>query len=681
MNLQDSLSSIKGVGPSREKELNALGIFTVEDLLYFFPKNYKSRATVKPIEALQPGDIAGVLARIVGKDQRQLHGGRTSGGKNLPNTLTKIVIKDSTDTMDVVFFNQPYLYSALQYNTTYLFSGKVSEQGAEPVMVNPEYEREQDVSDDILPLYRFGSQKTLRKIIKTVLDAITTRKLDLPQSLPEQLLQSAELRGLDRFSPSYTAFHAMHFPRDTREMELARQFFAVEELLVLQLALLSLRGNVKRRTPVVVGSLETHEFTVNLPFELTPPQSQVVSEIQADMSEGKAMYRLLQGDVGSGKTVVAAVAAYLVANSGYQVAVMVPTGILAMQHLHSFCEMFEPLGITVELLTSTVKGKAKLLGRIASGEVQIVIATHAAISEKTIFHNLGLVITDEQHRFGVMQREALQKKGDTPHVLVMSATPIPRSLALILYGDLDISVIDQLPAGRKPINTYTVTTSYRQRLWHFIAERAAANEQCYVVCPAIESDSLTSVYEYVQEMSSYYNSQDGNFANKIAIIHGKMKDDEKAQIMAQFKTGEKMVLVATTVIEVGVNLPTATVMVIEDAHRFGLSQLHQLRGRVGRGSLKSYCVLVSDTKNKVSKQRLNAMVESQDGFVLSKMDLELRGPGEFFGLSQSGFLNLAVANLSEDVKIIKELQGYADEIHRDLELYPRLASKIERAVR
>ena len=670
MNLQDSLSSIKGVGPSREKELNGLGIFTVEDLLYFFPKNHKSRATVKKIEDLQPGDVAGVMARVVGKDSRQLHGGRT---------LTKIVIKDGTDTIDCVFFNQPYLYNALQYNTTYLFSGKVSEQGAEPVMVNPEYEKEQDITDEILPLYRFGSQKTLRKIMKTLLDAITIGQLALPQSLPEQIM--ADAGGLQRFSPSYSAFHAMHFPRDTTEMALARQFFATEELLVLQLALHSLRGQVKRQTPVTISQVATEPFMANLSFALTPPQQQVVSEMQADMQEGRAMYRLLQGDVGSGKTVVAAVAAYVAVNNGYQVAVMVPTGILAMQHHQSFTEMFEPLGIHVELLTSTVKGKGKGLERMALGHTDIIIATHAAISDKTQFHNLGLVITDEQHRFGVMQREALQKKGDTPHVLVMSATPIPRSLALILYGDLDISIIDQLPAGRQPISTYRVKTSYRERLWRFVAQRAMENEQSYVVCPAIESEQLTSVYDYLQAMSAFYAQTHEGFADKIAVIHGKMKDDEKATIMAQFKAGDKMVLIATTVIEVGVNLPTATVMVIEDAHRFGLAQLHQLRGRVGRGHLKSYCILVSDTKNKVSKQRLQAMVDSQDGFVLSQMDLELRGPGEFFGLSQSGFLNLAVANLNEDVTIIKKLQAYTDDIYNNLDQYPRLASQIERALR
>lgn len=656
MNLQDNINIIKGVGPSREKELNSLGVFTVEDLLYFFPKSYKSRETVKKIDDLQVGDIIAIVGVVVGKNTF------TRGTR----TITKIVIKDDTEKIEAIFFNQPYLYNSILYDTSYMFSGKVVEVNGELILSNPEYEKEKDVKDDILPLYKFSSQKILRKIMKNLLEEIQLSNLEEHSYIPDFILYDLNINS------SRKSFSDIHFPKNIKCLELAQKYFSIEELFVLQLALSALRKNIKKDSPVIIKETNVTDIINLLEFKLTKSQEHVIEEIKNDMQTGKVMYRLLQGDVGSGKTIVAAIAAYIAVKNGYQVAVMVPTSILASQHAESFFQILEPLGIKVELLTSTIKGKNRILDRILVGRTQVIIATHAAISESTIFNNLGLVITDEQHRFGVGQREALEQKGDLPHVLIMSATPIPRSLALILYGDLDISTIEQLPEGRQAIETYTVKTSYRHRIWNFIEDQADKNNQSYIVCPAIDSESITSVYAYVEELSNFYKSKNSLISKKIAIIHGKLKDDEKAYIMNQFKTGEKMILVATTVVEVGINLPTATVMVIEEAHRFGLSQLHQLRGRVGRSSLKSYCVLVSDTNNKLSKARLKAMVDNNDGFSLSSMDLELRGPGDFFGFAQSGFFNLNFSNL--DINIIKEFQKYTDNL--DFSKYPKLFRKV-----
>lgn len=653
MNLTDSIKSLKNIGPGREKEFALLGIFSVQHLLYFFPKSYKTRADMKPIEYLQPEEEASIIATPTGAET--IYRGRTS--------ITKVCVQDKTGSIDCVFYNQPYVKNNLILGVSYIFSGKVTKQGKRCILSSPQYEKESAAEDSILPLYKFSSQKVIRKIIKDVLQNTKISEI-IPTFLREQL-------GLESAS---TAFCDIHFPKNEAALIAAKKYLATEELLVFQLALYSLRGNIKKSSPIKITHSDITPILSSINFSLTNAQNKVLKEIISDMKSGQTMYRLLQGDVGSGKTIIAIIACYILLKNGYQAVLMVPTGILAAQHYESFTEILEPLGVNVQLLTGNMKGKRAVLENISSGNAQVIVATHAAISHNVSFHNLGLVITDEQHRFGVRQRQALENKGQSPHVIVMSATPIPRTLALILYGDLDISTIDQLPKGRTPINTYHVNTSYRERVWTFLEKEAVAGYQSYIVCPAIESEDLTSVTDYVEEIREYYRKKNSHLAGRVAYLHGKM--DEKDDIMQAFKKGLYSVLIATTVVEVGVNLQNATVMVIEDAHRFGLSQLHQLRGRVGRGEAKSYCILVSDTKGEMALSRIRAMIDHSDGFHLSQMDLNLRGPGEFFGVAQHGILNLKVADLQRDMDIVRAVQDCVSDIYKHLDNYPELKYRV-----
>lgn len=630
-----------------------LGIFAVQDLLYFFPKSYKYRGAVKSISDLQIEEMASVIATPISAET--VFRGKIS--------ITKVRVRDETGDIDCIFHNQPYVKNNLPVGVPFIFSGKVIKQG----ISNPEYDKENQGQDSIVPLYKFSGQKIIRKIMKDLLKNATPVE-NLPLFLREQLkLPTAE-----------ESFRNIHFPENEAMLSLAQRYFATEELIVLQLALYALRGNIKKSSTVNIIDTDISPIIDNIRFTLTCSQKKVLDEIVEDMRSGQVMYRLLQGDVGSGKTVIAIIAAYISAKNGYQTAIMVPTGILAAQHYESFSQILEPLGISVQLLTGSVKGQKIVHEDIKNGTTQVVVATHAAISDNVVFCNLGLVITDEQHRFGVRQREALAGKGRNPHVIVMSATPIPRTLALILYGDLDISTIDQLPAGRTAISTYHVNTSYRERIWSFLEKEAMAGQQSYIVCPAIESDELTSVTEYMDRLTQYYSKK--NSSVKVAFLHGKMKENEKEEIMQSFKNGSFAVLVATTVVEVGVNLQNATVMVIEDAHRFGLSQLHQLRGRVGRGSAKSYCILISDTTGEEALSRIRAMIDHSDGFHLSQMDLQLRGPGEFFGMAQHGILNFKMASLQRDMDIVKAIQGCVADIYRDIESYPNLKSMVDKVI-
>ncbi|MCL1935637.1 MAG: ATP-dependent DNA helicase RecG [Defluviitaleaceae bacterium] len=645
MEKADLIIKIKNVGTKRAKEFLELGIETINDLLHYFPKNYKSREIVKKIEDVSENETVNLLGYVT--NISNYYKGKIS--------ITSIKIKDNTGSIDAIFFGMPYISRNLSKNTIYLFSGKTSYIGKKLVLSNPEYEKETDSIDEILPIYKFHSQKIIRKIVKTALNEI--EQINFQKSLPKILKKNIELIDIK------TAFKNIHFPKNLEILELARRYFATEEILKLQISLYELRKKIKKPSNINIKNYDISKLKI--PFSLTNSQKNVLREIIKDISSKSVMYRLLQGDVGSGKTIISIILSYIFANSDYQVAVMVPTSILANQHFQSFFELLSPLGIEIAILTGNTKNKKELLEKIRTSQIKIVIGTHALFSENVKFENLGLVITDEQHRFGVSQREALEKKGNNPHVLVMSATPIPRSLALVIYGDMDISIIDEVPKNRQKISTYAVTSSYRYRLWNFIKKEIEQGHKVYIVCPIIDkSENMESVLDYKENIVKYYKKQKEDISDKIDIIHGKMNEDEKEKIMNSFIYGDLSILISTTVIEVGINSPKATLIIIEDAHRFGISQLHQLRGRVGRSSLKSYCVLVSDVQNKESKERIRAMTKNSDGFELSKIDLKIRGPGDFFGDKQHGFLNFKMFDLQKDMDIIKVINENIEEIYK-----------------
>ncbi len=547
--------------------------------------------------------------------------------------------------------------TALQENTVYIFSGKLQKKYGKLEVLSPEYEKAEEgyFGGRIVPIYpSVGglSQKVLRGLIR---DTLEQTENQLYEFLPVWLRKKYYLCERN------FAVGNIHFPADKDSFFQARRRLVFEELFLLQAALLRMKSVLQegKRGIIFEHPESCQRLLEQLPYSLTNAQKKVFEEMKEDMSCGKVMNRLIQGDVGSGKTAVAMLGAYWAVQNGYQAALMAPTEVLAEQHLASFREIFEPLGIRTVLLSGslTAKEKRRVLHEIGSGEAQMILGTHAVIQKAVVFHKLGLVVADEQHRFGVRQRGILSEKGDNPHVLVMTATPIPRTLALILYGDLDISIIDELPPGRQKIDTMAVTPSYRERIYGFIKKHADAGRQVYIICPMIEESEKLEA----QAVISYTGKlQEEVFQNyEVACVHGKMKQKEKQKVMERFAAGEIQVLVATTVIEVGINVPNAVIMLIENAERFGLAQLHQLRGRVGRGSEKSYCILVSDAKTKVSKERMKAMEKSSDGFVLSEMDLKLRGPGEFFGTRQHGLPEMKIANLYRDIALLKEAQEAA----------------------
>lgn len=527
-----------------------------------------------------------------------------------------------------------------------------------PVFDNSEASKNTGKIIPIYPLTYQLSQNTIRQIIENGLKEVNG---NLPETMPEYLRQTYHLLDI------HSALLQIHFPKSYQEFNQARKRLVFEELLGMQLALLRLKTEYETEQEGICFSKEAHMSDVInlLPFHLTKAQLRVLEEIDNDMESNKPMNRLLQGDVGSGKTVVAMIAAYKAVKSGYQVAIMAPTAILASQHLESFKELLEPFSIRCELLVSNVtkKKKQEILERLEKGEIDILIGTHALLEEKVVFCRLGLVVTDEQHRFGVKQRTTIVEKGQNPDVLVMTATPIPRTLALILYGDLAISIIDELPPNRKKIETYAVLKSMEQRVNSFIKKQIEEGRQAYIVCPLVEENeeldlkAVTTLAEkYEKEIFPEYH---------VAYLHGKMKPKEKEEMMQQFKEGKIDILIATTVIEVGVNVPNASIMVVEDAQRFGLAQLHQLRGRVGRGEYQSYCILKYEGKSEVIRQRMKVMSQTNDGFVISEKDLELRGTGEFFGTKQHGLPEFKIANLFQDMPILKGVQSVAIKIMQE----------------
>ena len=649
MGLTDPLHTLKGVGPEREKKLNKLGLFTVEDLLAHYPREYEDRQNRVTIDRLREDSDQAFVARVEKLDALYF-GGRGS---------TQARLRDETGSVTALWFGQSFVKKNLKEGQEYLFFGRLTAgKRGRRVVANPSYESPEEGSRGLLPVYPLTaglSQKVLRGLCAEALE--TTRG-----SLTEFL--SPEFRRAYRLCERNYAVQNIHFPLNAEALELARRRLAFEELFLLQLGLLRLRAC---RTEGQTGPrFQNPECVQTLleafPYPLTGAQSRVLAEIQADMAGGQVCNRLVQGDVGSGKTAVAMAAAYYAIQNGYQAALMAPTEVLAGQHFREFQKYFEPLGIPTVLLTGslTAKEKREALAAVARGEARMVVGTQALIQKNVAFARLGLVVTDEQHRFGVRQRGVFSQKGQSPHVLVMTATPIPRTLALILYGDLDISLIDELPPGRQEIQTVAVDASYHPRIYEFFRKEIAAGRQGYIICPMIEESEKLDVRSVVEYAESLRDTALRDA--RIGCLHGKLPAAEKQQLMEGFAAGKLDVLVTTTVVEVGVNVPNATIMLIENAERFGLAQLHQLRGRVGRGTEKSTCILVCDSDAPVAKKRMEAMKKTRDGFALSELDLSLRGPGEFFGTRQHGLPELKVANLYRDMPLLKEAQQAARHI-------------------
>jgi len=642
--LSDPITILRGIGPAKAKQFENLNIYTLEDLICHFPRGYEDRTRLLTIDQLQ-ADIPACFRATVMNSPRTSH-----VRKGLD--ITKVQVADHTARLNLTFFNSKFVTENLHYGEEYIFYGAVSGDFIGYNMTNPVFERPDSqpvATRRVLPIYPLTAGLTNGAVLKAVRQAMAICDTP-PEIIP------AALREQYGILPAEVAYRAIHEPRDMAEAEAAKRRLVFEEFFVFSAGLSLMRAARAGKQCPPYENLNLAPFYAALPFRLTGAQQRCIDEICADLGRGAPMNRLVQGDVGSGKTMVAAAAAYTAVTNGRQAAMMAPTEILAEQHHASLSRLLEPLGIRVGLLTGslTPKSKALVRERLERGELDFVIGTHALVTDKTVFADLGLVITDEQHRFGVGQRSKLSAKGEDPHLLVMSATPIPRTLALLMYGDLDVSILDELPPGRQSVDSFLVNESYRPRINAFIRKHAANGNQIYVVCPAVEETdgmSLKSATQWAETL------QTAVFPDlRVALLHGQMKGAEKEQVMARFARGEADILVATTVIEVGVDVPNATLMVIEDADRFGLSQLHQLRGRVGRGQDKSYCILTSHNRNTETLQRLKAFCKTTDGFRIAQEDLKMRGPGDFFGSRQSGLPTFRVASLGSDMQTLTVAQ-------------------------
>lgn len=649
VDLKQSVQFIKGVGPSRVKLLNYLGIYTLEDLITYYPRKYEDRRNIKNIVDLQDGEEALIEAVAVNNVST------VRLRRNM--TLSKVAVRDDSGIAFITWFNQPYIRENIKAGEKYKFYGRVSVKNEKIEFNSPVFDKkgENKNTGKIIPVYpttRNLNENSLRQITLNALNMIGGT---LDETIPDYIKEQYNLEEIN------TATKEIHFPTEFDKLNRARRRFVFEELLSLQLSLLSLRNKYQNEEHGIVYSKEAHMSDVinTLPFKLTKAQLRVLEEIDSDMESGKSMNRLLQGDVGSGKTIVAMISAYKAVKCGYQVAVMAPTTILAEQHLHNFNKILEKFDIKCELLVSSLTKKQKnlLLERLKNGEIDILIGTHALLQENVEFKKLGLVITDEQHRFGVKQRSIIAGKGINPDVLVMTATPIPRTLAIILYGDLDISIIDELPPNRKEIETLAVKQNMTDRINAFIKKNVDEGRQAYIVCPFVEENEEMDI-KAVETLSEKYKNQVFKEYN-VEMLHGKMKAKEKEQIMQDFKNNKINILISTTVIEVGVDVPNANIMVIENAERFGLAQLHQLRGRVGRGEFQSYCILKYDGNSQIIKERMKTMTSTSDGFKIAEKDLGLRGSGEFFGTKQHGMPEFKITNLFEDIPILKQVQELA----------------------
>ena len=677
--LNTPLTDFPGVGEVRAKKLEKLGLVRCADLISYFPRDYEDRRQVYSIRSAPLGQKVCISAMAAE------HPRLSRIRKGLE--LVKLKVVDQAGALHITFFNQSYVERALRAGEEYIFYGVVEEQGSRRTMVNPIFERvgKQNFTGCIVPVYPLTAGITNHLLCTLTQQAVAACAQDMPETLPRGVRLDHELAQAE-FS-----YRNIHFPESFQALELARRRLTFEELFYLSAGLAMLK---ERRGDVLgcaIPSRPMEEFLGRLPFPLTGAQRRVMEEISRDMASGRPMNRLVQGDVGSGKTVVAAYAAWLAAGAGYQSALMAPTEVLSEQHFRSLSALLEPAGVRVGLLTGSITpaGKKKVRQALAAGEIDLIIGTHALLSQGVEFARLGLMVADEQHRFGVAQRAALAAKGDSPHVLVMSATPIPRTLALIIYGDLDVSVIDELPPGRTPVETYVVREDKRARMYNFVRRLVGEGRQVYIICPAVEENAeggtqnaewegdgpaldLKAVTTYAKKLQTEV------FPDlKVDFLHGKMKPREKEAVMAAFAAGETQVLVSTTVIEVGVDVPNAALIIIENAERFGLSQLHQLRGRVGRGKHQSYCVLITNTRSVEAMQRLRTLASTTDGFKISEEDLKLRGPGDFFGSRQHGLPQMKLADLAGDMRLLSEAQ---DSARRLLMADPTLSQPENRPV-
>ena len=641
----DPITILRGVGPARAELFHNLNIYTLEDLICHYPRGYEDRTRLVPICQLEV-DRPACFQAVVMNTPRTAH-----IRKGLD--LTRVQVADTTGRLNLTFFNSRYAEQNLHYGETYIFYGTVTGDYGGYGMTNPVFESPSSqgvATRRILPIYPLTAGLNNAAIVRCVQQALAI--CDPPgEILPESIRQRYDIL------PAELAYTAIHQPKSMQEAEQARRRLIFEEFFVFSAGLSLLRASRARKKSLPYENTDLTAFYAALPFRLTGAQQRAIDEILRDMGRGTPMNRLVQGDVGSGKTMVAAAAAFCAARNGFQTAFMAPTEILAEQHYDTLRKLFSPMGISTALLTGSMTPKEKKQCRqaIAAGDAQVVIGTHALLTDATAFNRLGLVIADEQHRFGVEQRSSLAAKGTDPHLLVMSATPIPRTLAIILYGDLDVSILDELPPGRQNVDTFLVGESFRARINAFIRKQVQEGHQCFVVCPAVEENEelgIKSAQVWAETL------QKTVFPDlRVSLLHGQMKGSQKEQVMAAFARQEADVLVATTVIEVGVDIPNATLMVIEDADRFGLSQLHQLRGRVGRGRDKSYCILVSHNKNPETLQRLKALCATNDGFRIAQEDLRQRGPGDFFGSRQSGLPVFRVADMNVDLDTLRQAQA------------------------
>ena len=659
--LNTPLTEFPGVGEVRAKKLEKLGLVRCADLISYFPRDYEDRRQVYSIRSAPLGQKVCISAMAAEHPRLS----RIRKGLD----LVKLKVVDQAGALHITFFNQGYVERALRAGEEYIFYGVVEEQGSRRTMVNPIFERvgKQNFTGCIVPVYPLTAGITNHLLCTLTQQVVGACAQNMPETLPRGVRLDHELAQAE-FS-----YRNIHFPQTFEALELARRRLTFEELFYLSAGLAMLKGRRGDVLGCAIPSRPMEEFLARLPFPLTGAQRRVMEEISRDMASGRPMNRLVQGDVGSGKTVVAAYAAWLAAGAGYQSALMAPTEVLAEQHFRSLSALLEPAGVRVGLLTGSITpaGKKKVRQALAAGEIDLIIGTHALLSQGVEFAKLGLMVADEQHRFGVAQRAALAAKGDSPHVLVMSATPIPRTLALIIYGDLDVSVIDELPPGRTPVETYVVREDKRARMYNFVRRLVGEGRQVYIICPAVEENTegtmqnvewegdgpaldLKAVTTYAKKLQTEV------FPDlRVDFLHGKMKPREKEAVMAAFAAGETQVLVSTTVIEVGVDVPNAALIIIENAERFGLSQLHQLRGRVGRGKHQSYCVLITNTRSVEAMQRLRTLASTTDGFKISEEDLKLRGPGDFFGSRQHGLPQMKLADLAGDMRLLSEAQESA----------------------